>query len=41
MVFAGLCIGGINVMNQKVDIIRDADGNSIVVINDLRFKGRR
>ncbi len=28
-------------MNQKVDIIRDADGNSIVVINDLRFKGRR
>lgn len=41
MVFAGLCIGGINVMNKKVDIIRDADGNSIVVINDLRFKGRR
>ena len=28
-------------MNRKVDIIKDADGNSVVVINDLRFKGRR
>ncbi len=28
-------------MDRKVDIIKDADGKSIVVINDLRFKGRR
>ncbi|MCM1552507.1 MAG: hypothetical protein NC092_07420, partial [Butyrivibrio sp.] len=28
-------------MEKKVDIIKDADGKSIVVINDLRFKGRR
>lgn len=28
-------------MDKKVDIIKDADGKSIVVINDLRFKGRR
>ena len=28
-------------MNKKVDIIKDADSKSIVVINDLRFKGRR
>ncbi len=28
-------------MNRKVDIIKDADGNNVVVINDLRFKGRR
>lgn len=27
--------------HKKVDIIKDADGKSIVVINDLRFKGRR
>ena len=26
---------------KKVAIIKDADGKSIVVINDLRFKGRR
>ncbi len=28
-------------MDKKVDIIKDADGKSIVIINDLRFKGRR
>lgn len=28
-------------MDKKVDIIKDADGKSIVVINDLCFKGRR
>ncbi len=28
-------------MEKKVDIIKDADGKSIVVINNLRFKGRR
>ena len=28
-------------MDKIVDIIKDADGKSIVVINDLRFKGRR
>ena len=28
-------------MDKKVDIIKDDDGKSIVVINDLRFKGRR
>ena len=28
-------------MEKKVDIIKDADGKSIVVINDFRFKGRR
>ena len=28
-------------MDKKIDIIKDNDGNSIVVINDLRFKGRR
>ena len=28
-------------MDKKVNIIQDADGKSIVVINDLRFKGRR
>ena len=27
-------------MDKKVDIIKDADGKSIVVINDLRFKAR-
>lgn len=27
-------------MDKKVDIIKDADGKGIVVINDLRFKGR-
>lgn len=28
-------------MKKKVDIIKDTNGKSIVVINDLRFKGRR
>ena len=28
-------------MRKKVDIIKDVDGKSIVVINDLHFKGRR
>ena len=28
-------------MDMKVDIIKDADGKNVVVINDLRFKGRR
>lgn len=28
-------------MDKKVDMIKDAYGRSIVVINDLRFKGRR
>ena len=28
-------------MEKKVGIIKDADGKSIVVINNLRFKGRR
>lgn len=28
-------------MDKKVDIIKDADGKSIVAIIDLRFKGRR
>ncbi len=28
-------------MDKKVDIIKDINGNRIVVINDLRFKGRR
>lgn len=28
-------------MGKKVDIIKDVDGKSIVVINDLRFKGRK
>lgn len=28
-------------MEKKVDIIKDTDGRSIVIINDLRFKGRR
>lgn len=28
-------------MDKKVDIIKDADGKSIVVIKDLLFKGRR
>ncbi len=28
-------------MDKKFDIIKDVDGKSIVIINDLRFKGRR
>lgn len=32
--------GGGNV-EGNIDIIRDADGNKIVMINDIRFKGKR
>lgn len=28
-------------LKRNIDIIRDIDGNSIVVINDIRFKGKR
>ena len=28
-------------MDRKVDVITDLDGNQIVVINDIRFKGKR
>lgn len=28
-------------MDKKIDIIKDVDGKNIVVINALRFKGRR
>lgn len=28
-------------MKRNIDIIRDADGNKIVMINDIRFKGKR
>lgn len=28
-------------MDKKVDMIKDADNKSIVIINGLRFKGRR
>lgn len=28
-------------MDKKIDIIEDADGKGIVVISDLRFRGRR
>lgn len=28
-------------MDKKVAIIKDTDGKRIVVINDLRFRGRR
>lgn len=28
-------------MDKKIDIIKDTDNKRIVVINDLRFKGRR
>lgn len=28
-------------MDKKVDVIKDADGKNIVIIHDLRFKGRR
>lgn len=34
------CKGGGNV-ERNIDIIRDADGNKIVMINDIRFKGKR
>jgi len=27
--------------NGRIDIIRDADGKSLVLVNDIRFKGRR
>lgn len=28
-------------MERNIDVIKDADGNSIVMINDIRFKGKR
>ena len=28
-------------MERNIDVIKDADGNSIVMINDIRFKGDR
>ena len=28
-------------MNRNISVIKDADGNSIVVINDIIFKGRQ
>lgn len=28
-------------MDEKADIIKDADGKSIVVVSNLRFRGRR
>ena len=34
------CKGGGDV-ERNIDIIRDADGNKIVMINDIRFKGKR
>lgn len=30
-----------NKRKRNVDIVRDADGNNIVVINDIKFKGKR
>ncbi len=27
-------------MERNIDVIKDADGNSIVMINDIRFKGK-
>lgn len=27
--------------SRNVSVIKDADGNSIVMINDIRFKGKR
>ncbi len=29
------------IANRKVDIITDADGKKLVIINDIRFKGKR
>lgn len=28
-------------MERNVNVIRDINGNNIVVINDIRFKGKR
>lgn len=28
-------------MKRNVEIVHDIDGNSIVVIHDIRFKGKR
>lgn len=28
-------------MKRNVDVIKDANGNSIIMINDIRFKGKR
>lgn len=28
-------------MDRNIDVIKDVDGNSIVMINDIRFKGKR
>lgn len=28
-------------MERNVTVIKDADGNKIVMINDIRFKGKR
>lgn len=28
-------------MKRKIDVIKDLDGNKIVFIHDVRFKGRR
>ena len=28
-------------MERNIKVIRDTDGNSIVVINDIKFKGKR
>lgn len=28
-------------MERNIHVIKDADGNSIVMINDIRFKGKR
>ena len=28
-------------MERNVTVIRDIDGNKIVMINDIRFKGKR
>ena len=38
--------GGRNMKNSNderssIDVIKDADGNKIVMINDIRFKGKR
>ena len=27
--------------SRNIDVIKDADGNNIVMINDIRFKGKR
>ena len=28
-------------MERNISVIKDVDGNSIVMINDIRFKGKR